>query len=400
MKLVRLAVLSLVLLSAVRASAQTPDPWAQASWHFGPLAVTPSFGVTNIGVDTNVFNSEIDPKSDFTASLGPRGEWWCRIGPTRFHGKSTVDLVYFAKYPSERSINQSHAATFEYPLSRLKPFVSASYLDTSDRPGFEIDARVRHSELSLDAGIEIRLTGKLWFSVGATQSRYRFTGDAFFQGTALAIALNRTGSGVSASAHYSLTPLTTVSVEAEVDRQRFPSSPFRDNDGVRVLAAVDLDPFALVSGRLAVGFRTVKTPSPATPDFAGLVADAGLSYTFRGMTKFGLAVSRDVDYSFDPSQPIYVQTGVQLSVTQALVTRWDAVARGGRYRLAYQRADPLGEAGTARVDELTSWGGGLGYHVGDRTRIGLNLDSFRRRSPLSSHDFKGLRAGLAVTYGF
>ncbi len=46
------------LASVLTSAAQVPDPWTSAAWHFGPLAVSPSFAITNLGIDTNVFNSD------------------------------------------------------------------------------------------------------------------------------------------------------------------------------------------------------------------------------------------------------------------------------------------------------------------------------------------------------
>ena len=83
---------SLVLITAswsvsvLAAAAQAPDPWASARWHFGPLAVTPIFEISNLGVDTNVFNSVTDPKKDFTFTAGPRADWWLHFGSGAVQG--------------------------------------------------------------------------------------------------------------------------------------------------------------------------------------------------------------------------------------------------------------------------------------------------------------------------
>ena len=51
-----------------------------------------------------------------------------------------------------------------------------------------------------------------------------------------------------------------------------------------------------------------------------MVANAELSYTFRGMTRFTVGVSRDIYFSFEVLEPFYIQPGFTLSVTQQ-VTR-------------------------------------------------------------------------------
>ena len=79
--------------------------------------------------------------------------------------------VYFSTYASERAVNHNHRVTFEYPFNRLKPYAGVSFLSTNDRPGYEIDARARHTESAYNAGAELRiLTGRA--SPSAQHGRY------------------------------------------------------------------------------------------------------------------------------------------------------------------------------------------------------------------------------------
>ena len=52
------------------------------------------------------------------------------------------------------------------------------------------------------------------------------------------------------------------------------------------------------------------------PDFSGLVANAELSYTLRGATRFTAGVSRDIYFSYEVTEPFYIQPGLTLSLTQ------------------------------------------------------------------------------------
>jgi hypothetical protein len=51
------------------------------------------------------------------------------------------------------------------------------------------------------------------------------------------------------------------------------------------------------------------------------------------------------------------------------------------------------------TDRVRTYGGGLGYRVGDTLRIGFNIDEQRRSSPLPRRNYSGVRAGLSLTYG-
>ncbi len=66
---------------------QLPDPEATGRFRLGFIRFTPSIALTNLGVDTNVFNELEDPKEDFTLSIGPKAEFWSRLGPrARLYG--------------------------------------------------------------------------------------------------------------------------------------------------------------------------------------------------------------------------------------------------------------------------------------------------------------------------
>ena len=81
-----------------------------------------------------------------------------------------------------------------------------------------------------------------------------------------------------------------------------------------------------------------------------------------------------MSYSFDVNQPYYLQTGVSASIEQQLFGPVDVVGRYGAQRLSYRdRAGALVKAAN-RVDNVTSYGFGFGYHLGRDLRIGVNID--------------------------
>ncbi len=397
-----LAVVAGALLCASVAGAQStePDPWEQARWRFGPLAVTPSVQLQNLGVDTNVFNEVNDPKKDFTTTIAPGAGWWLRLGPTRLVGTDLVQGVYYAKYASERSINNFHQVTFEYPLTRIRPYAGGSYVNTKDRPGYEIDKRARHTEWATRAGAAIRATAKTTFDLSASQIDYTFDGDATFQGTYLSEILNRQAKALTGQIRYKLTPLTTLTLSAAIERERFDESPERDNNGFRLLPGVELASRALITGKAQVGYRQLNMLSPAIPDFEGVVAAVSLGYLLAGATRFAVGVDRDVQYSYEIDQPYYVLTGVTGSITRIVGLGWDVVVRGANQRLAYRDTANVPESAAGRVDRVVSWGGGVGYRLSQGARVGFNADYYSRRSPIYERTYEGLRAGLAVTYDF
>jgi hypothetical protein len=138
--------------------------------------------------------------------------------------------------------------------------------------------------------------------------------------------LNRTEEALTFSVRQTVTPLTTVRLSADLERNRFDHSLDRDTDAVRVLSAVDLAPSALVSGNVEFGFRKSHAVGGTMAPFSGVVGKADVAYVLLGATRLSMQVRRDRDYSYDSRWPYYVSTGVSVTVHQRVANAWDAQA--------------------------------------------------------------------------
>src|SRR5258706_1177731 len=149
----RVALIAIGLLCAAPARAQTPegspDP-AKVRVRLGPLWMSPSIGLTNMGIDNNVFNDppEKNPKKDFRFALTPRTNLWLHMGGTWISGEINEQILWYQEYSSERSTNENYVISWRLPRPWLVVNTNASYTNSRDRPGFEIDARVSPKEAS------------------------------------------------------------------------------------------------------------------------------------------------------------------------------------------------------------------------------------------------------------
>lgn len=396
------AAFAAILLVAAPAWAQAPppDPDAEANVRFGPLSLKSTIALSNLGIDTNVFNqADADqPQSDFTMTFTPSTDVWLRMGRTWLSGTIHVDWVYYNRFASERAANTNYRIGVARTFNRLSLKGSAGRLRTRDRPGFEIDARSQRLETDLDAEAEIRVFAKTTAGGRAWRRRMTFDQAAVFGDANLAQELNRTTNANAVVVRHMLTPLTRVSLEIGRERERFVYSPFRDSDSTRVVGSISFQPLALINGEASVGYRRF-SPLPAdVPPYRGGTAAVNLSYSLLSTTKLGVQINRDVQYSFEFSQPYYLETGVTASVQRQVYGPFDVLARAGMQGLAYR--DRVGAVVEVpdRTDRVRSFGIGAGYRIGTDKRLGFTVDRQRRSSGIDGRAYTGFRYGMSVTY--
>jgi hypothetical protein len=396
------------VLYALPASAQTggtgeggPDP-AVVRVRIGPLWMNPTLALTNLGIDQNVFNDppDKDPKRDFTLTVVPATDLWLGIGRTWLTGTIKEEITWYQKYASERSASNTYQAGWKVPLNRLVFDVGVIYATPKDRPGYEIDERAQRQEITYRGKVEIRALSKTLFGVTAESMRIHFDAADVFDGVNLQDAMNRTTTTFGLSVRQQVTPLTSISINATRSQDRFEFEPTRDSDSTSVSGTLSFDPFALVKGSATVGFRDFKPLGPGLPGYQGSTASADLTYTLLGTTRFTFKALRDVEYSYDVTQPYYLETGVDGSVAQQLFGPVDIVARGGLHHLAYRDQEGANVQFVDRVDQLKSYGGGIGFHLGKDFRLGLNVDKVRRESEVVEHRYDNLLFGTSFTYNF
>jgi len=397
---------------AVPAAATAQPTWAgrvdavreDAKLHAGPFYAKPLLLLKEVGTDSNVFNAAGEQQSDFTMTVAPQIDIWVPVARRALLKTTTgADLVYYAQYESERSIDPQLTLRAEGYLNRIMLFGESAYLNTRQRPNYEIDIRSRHVEDQLTAGANIAISPRLTVEVAARQLAIEYDADAQFDGTALQRTLNRTTDGLYVIARHRLTSLTTVATRVERTRDRFEFSPVRDSTSQRIMPGVEFRPQALIKGAAWVGYRKFMPASPKVlPGFQGLVADLSLSYTLLSATTFGVGYRRDLTYSYEEFQPFFVDQSVGASIRRALGTRFDVMVSADRHRYEYQNIVPLGgPAVPDRLDQTWVYSGSVGYRLGNDGRVGFGASYQERISnTIVFRDYDRLHIGCSMTYGF
>jgi hypothetical protein len=386
-------------------SEQISDVRTNARGHVGPFYLTPTVALKELGVDSNVFNTSGEQESDFTFTVAPGLNVWVPVARRAlFTVKAASDLVWYNEFASERSVDPQVSGRGEIYLNRVTFFGERGYVNTRQRPNYEIDVRSRRTEENLTAGIQVALTPALLVELAGHRLQTRYDGDAEFDGTSLQQTLNRDTDGVRLTARHRLTALTTLAVRGDVLQDRFEYSPGRDSDSYRIMPGIEFKPQALLSGSAYVGYRQFTPVHPELlPDFSGLVSQLGLSYTLLGSTVFGVSYSRDLSYSYEQERPFFVDNSVGASVRRALGTRFDLLVSADRHKYEYQDALVIGGVPGAepKVDVTWSYAGSFGYRIGRSGRIGVGVSYWQRestRDPLFGYE--SVRLFTTASYGF
>jgi len=370
----------------------------QHRFRLGPLRFTPSIEVTSLGVDDNVFNEAVDPKSDTTGAVGPAIDLSMRVGRSRLSGKLSGQYLYFKTYKNQRTWNTADSLKWEVPLGRLTPFVSGNYTNTKNRPGYEIDSRVHLRTTGGGLGTTVRLSGITSLVLAGGRSELAFDDDEVFLGSNLAKALNRRTDAEQMQLRFKLTSLTTFVIVGEALQDRFTFDRTRNANSIKVLPGFELRPAALISGRVFVGVRQFDALNTNIPDYTGPIASVEAAYV-AGFSRLNVTVNRDLAYSYDVTEPYYALTDVRLGITERLGRGWDLVASAGRQLLDYRQLASVAPA-VDRTDTIQQYGAGAGYRVGRTLRLGVEALYYRRRSShLAIFTFDGLRLGASVSYG-
>jgi hypothetical protein len=400
----RLFALVFALLVPSTAAAQTadggPDP-AQVHVRIGSLWMKPTIAIPNIGIDTNVFNEpeSADPKEDLTVTVTPRAELWLPLGRTWLSGVIHEDIVWYEEYTAERSSNGRYIAAWKASLNRVVLSTDATWLRTSARPGFEIDARARRKEPAYAASAEIRALTRTLFGVRGRWGSVSFDDDAEFNGTNLKEELDRRSVSAAVTVRHELTPLTSVTFSASRSDENFAFATSRDSTSDNYSVSFTFDPAALLKGSAMFGFTDYKPESADLPGFEGATFEVNLTYTFLGATRLAGTVRRDIEFSYDDSQPYYLFTGGTVSIAQQIFGPVDVVGRAGAQWLEYRTRAGASVASPDRTDRVRSYGAGAGFRLSEDLRLGFDIDRDRRTSVLPDREYSGLKYGASLTYG-
>jgi hypothetical protein len=336
------------------------------------------------------------PKDDFVAAVTPDVSFFSRLRFVRLSAYAGSELTYYHEYESERSVGYNGRARVDFLLSRMRPFFGVGQMRTRTRPNGEVDVRADRIEDELSGGLAFDLSAHslLYGSTGRSSTQYE---EALQDGVDLSQTLSRDATNHQLGLKTDLTPLLSVQVYGSYQEDEFPNEPIRNAKGAAGTASFRFAPEAVVTGLVNISYRDIEYADPGVKPFRGMVGSVALTYPLLEIGRLTGSYQRGVEYSFDTVDAYYVENSGTLIYTQRLFGEVDLQGKFARSVFDYSARE--GEA--PRTDTLDTAAGGLGYNLRNRTRISLNYEYTRRRSPeFADRNYQRRRVFLSWLFAF
>jgi hypothetical protein len=177
----------------------------------------------------------------------------------------------------------------------------------------------------------------------------------------------------------------------------FRYEPLRNTTSSAANATFRFAADAVVTGTVTVGYKDQQAVDPLANEFRGFIGNAAIVYPFLEVGRFFFSANRNTEYSFDAREAYYVDNSFSLSYTHLLFGELDVQARGAKSFYDYSNR----AGSTPHTDTLDTVGASVGYNLRNRTRIAVNYEFARRRSPeLASRNYDRRRIFLSWAFAF
>jgi hypothetical protein len=381
-------------------------PEDDGSLPLGPFRITPRFRLGSLGLDTNVFYTAEDRRTDFVASGGPGVDVALPFAARgRAYVGGDLDYTFFLRTASQRHFGGMARAGLEWRATRFEARAEPSFVRSYGRPSLEVDERIVRDEGAMRAELLLRTPARLAFRSALELLRYDVPEGSSFRGAPLDVTLTRDTDRILLGLEYALTPKTSALLEGDDQTDRFPLDPSRDADSNRIYAGLRIESLTRLSGRAVAGIRSFRPRDPQRGgDRTPFYASARLAYAIGPRTRLEAGFEHDLDYS------AFLGPGPQTLSNELLEARLEK-GLAGRFelwlwvrRLAFQSDGPLaiesdGEVELVERDDVGwEFGSDLGYLFASRLRAGVALVYARRRSNVSDLGIEGLLLGGTLMF--
>ena len=401
-RLLGLTTLTLVLSAwPGSATAQETDP-PEKGVYIGPVALTPRAGWQGL-YDDNVFRSSQNPISDFVSILTADSDIRLQVRRVAVSGSALAQWEHFTNLVEERGANLGSSIKVDFMLNKIAPYAAATYENTQARQYQEyqeFDSRPRSEQFDVTLGSAFRFSDRTSLIAAATHSNVAFDNTDFEDDVNLAAALDRTSNHYALTFRQGVTPLTYMTLGAELDREYFQTSTYRNGEETRFSAGFESDGFLKGYGR--AGYRRLRPHDPSVPDYSGLFVSVGTNMTLRDRFQIGVNAKRGTEPSYREGVAYFDASGYSASLTYAMRPSISLRVGAGLYFADYTdgSAGLLPSALQYGVEKETRYDSGLRFDLGQSLSIDLTGAYAERMADIPERRFEGMTLRVGVMHAF
>lgn len=398
-RLLGCAVWLMLAVGAVPAFAQEwkpPDPKAEPSrdarLRLGPIFFNPTFRISNLGVDDNVFNDvEGNERQDLTGTLSMSSLVGVQARAFLLTAEQANSYIWYRTYTSERSVDGSLKLVGQLRLGGIRPWAAWERVETHDRGGFEIDARAGRDLPAWEVGTDIRLGWRLGVTGGYRKHEVKYAEGELFDGVDLREALDHKSEEIRGYGRIVLTDVNDFVAGVERTRVRFRFSTLRDSDDYFYFAGFESAAEARLGLNLKIGWKEQRHVDPTVQGFRGIVGSGSVGFIVKDFMKMDVGGRRAINLSYEELYPYYLEEGADFRSHIRFSQHFDLVFDGRVNWLKYGTT-VTGET-IDRKDRAMVLGGEFGYFFGGAsgTRVGVRYEYATRRSPVDIKNYSRSR---------
>lgn len=364
----------------------------------GRVKLAPGLTVSELGWDDNVFDEPAskDPDEDYVAQFTPDASLYTRLRFVRLSAYGGGTFSYYKTFSSENSIGYAYRGRADLLMSRVRPFFAGGRTYSRTRPNGEIDIRPDRVQDELTTGLAFDLGAHYLIYVSGYQISNKFE-NAVQEDIDLGVTLSRKSYNAQGGLKTDITPLLSMQLFGAYQEDRFEALPIRNAIAKSGNVTFRIAPEAAFTGVVTASYHDMHFSDPGLKTYKGMLGSVALAYSFLEVGRLTVIGQRGVEFSLDNTEGYYLENSITATYTHRLFGQVDAQAKGAWSTFDYSArfSEP------AHTDTYDTYAGGLGYNLRNRTRVSVNYEYARRKSPaFTERNYQRRRVFLSWMFAF
>jgi hypothetical protein len=368
-----------------------------ARWNFGPVRVTPWFGVRDVTYYDDVFPEQPGKQSDFSISAGVGLSAFLPVGPKlMLVGSALPEYQWWQKLDNRRTWNGRYALGLAGYFNRLNVEVAGARVEEPQHPSYEIEVPVNTTRDRAFANVEVEVIRRIFVYASASENRWRYRFKDFAgQESSTIVLLDRDETRFAGGVRYAFRRWLSLRAGAErveVDFTRPEAN--RSNRGTAPAIGIDLDTGRFGADVSIARYSIDPVEGSEFVPFEGSTGRARLSWSFSDRVQASLYGSRNLGFSARAGSAYSTDDKVGAALNFPLGWRAAMTVFG-----EVGKADYRGGGFSEREDDITSYGARSSVILTRTIRLQIGASETEYDSNFEQLDRTWRRVEVALVFG-